>query len=349
MTMTPASTEGQGRAAPAADPNPPATEPRDWARSILGNQQFLLLVALGALILYFYSKRSVFLSSGEMANILDDFCSLILLAVGETFVIVSGGIDLSVGSTASFAGVIGAFSMRGMVSHNDSEALVLIVGTVVCAAVGAGVGLVNAALINWLRLVPFVATLATLGAGAGMAIVLSHGIPIGDDTRAIIFSQAKVGPFSWPVFIVIGILVISWLYLHLSRYGRYTFALGSNEFAARAAGINVRRHLVSVYVLSGLLSGLGGMFLYLRLGSGAPTSGAGDELRAIAAVVIGGASLLGGSGRLSGTILGGLILTTVTSGLIISNVNPNWDQVAVAVLIALAAALQALRPGRRRA
>ena len=144
-------------------------------------------------------------------------------------------------------------------------------------------------------------------------------------------------------------MVICWLYLHLSRFGRHTFAIGSNAFAARAAGINVRRHLTSVYVLSGLLAGLTGMVFYIRLGSGAPSSGDGFELTAIASVVIGGVSLFGGSGRLTGTILGALILTVVTSGLIISNVSPNWNQVAVAICIAAAASLQALRDARTEA
>lgn len=317
-----------------------------WARALIGNQQFMLFVALAALVSYFTARAPVFLSNSEVANILADFCSLILLAVGETFVIASGGIDLSVGSNASFSGVIGAFAMRALMNSNQNGAIVLLVGTLVCAAAGLGVGLANAALINWARLVPFVATLAMLGGAAGLAIVLTNGEPIGLNTEALSLSNAALGPFSYPALIVIALVVVAWFSLHFTRYGRYTFAIGSNAFAARAAGINVRRHVTSVYALSGLLAGLTGMFVYMRLGSGAPSAGSGDELRAIAAVVIGGASLMGGVARLSGTVLGALILTTVTSGLIISNVQPNWDQVAVAGLIVIAATAQALRPAR---
>ncbi len=319
-----------------------------WARAVVSNQQFMLLVALAALVTYFTARAPVFLSSGEIANILADFCSIILLAVGETFVIASGGIDLSVGSAASLSGVIGAFAMRGLVNSHQNEALVLFVGAVVCAGIGLAIGLVNAALINWARLVPFVATLAMLGGAGGLAIVLTNGQPIGLDPRAISLTVAKLGPFSYPAFVVIALVVVAWLSLHFTRYGRYTFAIGSDAFAARAAGINVRRHVTSVYVLSGLLAGLTGMFVYMRLGSGAPTAGQGNELQAIAAVVIGGASLSGGVGRLSGTVLGALIINVVTSGLIISNIQANWDQVAVALLIAVAATMQALRPARRR-
>jgi ribose transport system permease protein len=320
----------------------------DVGRSLVSNQQFMLLVALAALVAYFTARAPVFLSSGELANILADFCSLILLGVGETFVIASGGIDLSVGSATSFSGVVAAFAMKGLVDGHQNEALVLIVGVLVSAVVGLGIGLANAALINWARLVPFVATLAMLGAAAGLAIVISNGEPVGLDSRAISYTTAKLGPFSYPSLVVIALVAIAWLTLHFTRYGRYTFAIGSNEFAARAAGINVRRHVVSVYALSGLLAGLSGMFVYMRLGSGAPTAGLNDELQAIAAVVIGGASLYGGVARMSGTILGTLIINTVTSGLIISNIQANWDQVAVALLIALAATMQALRPARRR-
>lgn len=325
-----------------------AVRSADWLRSALANQQFLLLVALLALVAYFTSRDSVFLSGGEIAAMLTVFAELILLAVGETYVIISGGIDLSVGAVAGFAGVVAAFVMRDMISTHTSEALVLTVGTIICAAIGIGIGLVNTALINWAGLVPFVATLVTLGAAGGMAIVLSGGGPIGADSAAISLSARRIGPFPYLALVVIVITAVSGLYLHKTRYGRYTFAVGSSAFAARAAGINVRRHLASVYVLSGLLAGLTGMVFYMVLGSGAPTSGDGAELTAIAAVVIGEVSLTGGVGLITGTILGALILTVVQSGLIISNVSPNYDQVAVAACIAVAASLQALRPAHRR-
>lgn len=328
---------------------PPSQVATSRLRSLVSNQQLILLVALLILVGFFTSRNAVFLSSGEAANIIADFCSVILLAVGETYVIIAGGIDLSVGSAAGFSGIVAAFAMQAMLRAQQPEPLVLIVGTLISAVVGLGIGLVNAALMNWARLVPFVATLVTLGAFGGMSIVLTGGAPVGQDTNAILFTQATLGPFSWPSLGVIAVVVVAALYLHFSQYGRYTFAIGSNAFAARAAGINVQRHLTSVYALSGLLAGLTGMFFYLRLGSGAPTSGNGAELTAIAAVVIGGASLYGGVGNLIGTVLGALIITTVTSGLIISNVEANWNQVAVAILIAAAATLEALRPKVQRA
>lgn len=333
-------------------PAPPATSaaarPESRLRSILSNQQFLLLIALAVLVAYFASRDSVMVSAPGTVDNLKVFSEIVLLAVGETFVIVSGGIDLSVGATAGFSGIVAAFAMRGLINGHHPEALVLLVGTIICALIGMGVGLINAALMTWARLVPFVATLVTLGAGTGMAIVLTGGGPIGSDSAAVSVWADHIGPVTYVSLVVIAIVVVCWLYLHLSRYGRYTFAIGSNPFAARAAGINVRRHLVSVYVLSGLLAGLTGMLFYLQLGSGAPTSGSGAELIAIAAVVIGGVSLTGGIGRLTGTVLGALILAVVFNGLILSNVSPNYNQVAVAICIAAAASLQALRPANRR-
>jgi len=138
--------------------------------------------------------------------------------------------------------------------------------------------------------------------------------------------------------------------LHLTVYGRYNFAIGSNEFAARAAGIAVRRHLISVYVLAGVLAGLTGMFFYIRSGSGAATTGVTNSanLVAIAAVVIGGASLTGGVGRWAGTMLGAAVLTVVSDGLIFINVPPTWIQVVVGALIAVAALLQSFRRRSRR-
>ncbi len=316
--------------------------------AVLGNQQVLLLIVLIAMIAFFTARNRIFLSEGVFGNILLDWGPVVLIAVGETFVVISGGIDLSVGANVGFSGVLAAYVMRDLTTAHHGETLTLAIGTLVAVAVGGGVGLLNAVLINYARIVPFIATLATLGAAGGMSIVLTGGGPIaGGPPNAITLSVPKVGPFSWPGIAVVVLVLVLGLFLHKARFGRYTFAIGSNSFAARGAGINVRRHITKVYVLSGVLAGLAGIFFYLRLGSGSPTSGAGGELDAIAAVVIGGASLTGGIGRMTGTVLGALILTTVTSGLIIIGVAPNWKQVVVALLIATAVFVQGFRSFNR--
>lgn len=316
---------------------------------VLANQQVLLVLVLIAMVIAFSVMNPVFFSTAVFGNILVSWAPVALLAIGETFVVISGGIDLSVGSTLTISGVISAFAMAAATQSGVPDGLSILLGVGVSAGIGLAVGLINAALINGARLVPFIATLATLGAGSGLALVLTHGGPVGGGpTSAIGLSVPWLGPLSWPAIIVIIIIAIASLTLHRTRFGRYTYAIGGNPFAATAAGISVKRHLTKVYALSGLLAGLAGMVTFLTLGSGSPTSGTGLELSAIAAVVIGGASLTGGVGRMSGTVIGALILSTVTSGLIIINIDPNWNQIVVALLIAVAVSLQVLRGIQRR-
>lgn len=322
---------------------------QSWIRSLLSNQQFILLAVLVLLIAFFSERNSLFFSTQEFGNLISDFCGLALLAVAETYVITSGGIDLSVGSTVAFSGICGAYSVQYSMEHHVGQVGVLLIGTLACVLTGAFVGAVNAFLITKVNLVPFVATLVTLSSGAGLALVFAKGgQEVGLDPNAVAFSAEGLGMFAWISIIVIVITAILGLVLHNTRYGRYNFAIGSNDFAARAAGINVKRHIASVYVLAGILAGLTGMFFFVKGGGGAATTGIGAELNAIAAVVIGGASLQGGVGRLSGTVLGAMILTVVVDGLIFINVAPTWNQVVVAAFIALAATLQTIRPQSRR-
>jgi ribose transport system permease protein len=314
------------------------------ARSFFANQQALLLLVLLAMVAFFTSQNPIFFSNAVFGNIISDWAPIVLMAIGQTFVIISGGIDLSVGSTVALAGVVAAFSMRALTTNGVSPTATLLIGLLVAAGVGFIVGAINAFLITKTNVVPFIATLVTMGAGSGLAVVFTGGGPIGGGPdQAIQLSVPKVGPFSYPGLVIVLIVIALGLFLHKARFGRYTYAIGSNEFAARAAGINTKRHLSKIYILSGILGGLAGYYYYLRLGCGAPTSGLGGELQAIAAVVIGGAALSGGEGRISGTVLGALILTTVTSGLIIINVAANWKQVVVAILIAAAVLLQEAR------
>jgi ribose transport system permease protein len=316
---------------------------------LFANQQIILLVVLLALVVFFSINNPIFFSSGVFANILLDWAPLTLIAVGETFVIISGGIDLSVGAVTGFSGIIAAFVMRDLTQMMWGETATLLIGVLVTLLVGGGLGLINGLLITVTRLVPFVATLVMLGAAGGLSIVLTGGAPIGGGpVNAILLTVPIFGPFSIPVIIVMVIVAYLGLVLHLTRFGRYTYATGSNPFATLVAGISVNRHLIKIYVLSGLLAGLAGMFFYIRLASGAPTSGLNTELDAIAAVVIGGAALSGGVGVFVGTVLGALILTTITSGLIIIGVAPDWKQVVVALLIAFAVLVQSLRLTNRR-
>ncbi len=320
------------------------------AKQLAGNQSVILLAVLISLVVFFSILEPLFFTAQTAGNILTDWGSVVLIAVGATFVIISGGIDLSVGATIGLSGVVAAYFMVNVLgldqsASGDEVTYALALGTVVSVAVGLLVGLINATLINLAKIPPFIATLATMGAGAGFAVIISDGMPIGgpNDFSLISSFDRDTNPFSWLVLGSALVVVVAGLFLHKSRFGLYTYAIGSNVFAARAAGINVERHLLKVYMLAGGLAGLAGMYVYIRLGAGSPSSGTLRELDAIAAVVIGGASLMGGVGRIIGTVLGTLILFTVQSGLIMIGVAPDWKKVVVAVLIAVAVAAQTLR------
>ncbi|MGC0362993.1 ribose transport system permease protein [Rhodococcus sp. 27YEA15] len=313
--------------------------------ALLGRQDVILLGVLIVMVAFFTVMNPKYFSSFAFANILQDFAPVMLLAIGQTYVILTGGIDLSVGSALGLSGVTCALAMRSLESNGTPVAATILVGLLVGLATGLAVGLVNGFLVTKAKLAPFIATLATLGAGAGLTLVATGGVQIaGGPTEVITLGNTTyLGVLTLPLIIVLLVLAFFWIMLEQARFGRWTYAIGSNSFAARGAGIPVNRHLVKVYALSGLLAGLAGVYVYMRLGSGSPTSGQGQELNAIAAAVIGGLALTGGSGKLSGTVLGALITTAVLSGLILIGVAPNWQQVVVGVLIAGAVALQQVK------
>ncbi len=320
------------------------------AKAALGNQQVLLLIVLAVMILGFSLKSPDFFARPVFANILADWYPLILIAIGETFVIISGGIDLSVGATVGVSGVVSAIAMEHLTNSHYGANVTLLIGFLVAVGVGLVVGILNTMMITKAGVVPFIATLVTLGAGEGLSVVFTGGSPIGGGpSNAINLSVANIfNLFSRPGILIILLVVILGLYLHKTRFGRYTFAIGSNPFAARAAGINVNRHLAKVYILSAVLSSFAGYYFYLRLSVGAPTTGNGAELQAIAAVVIGGVALSGGQGNFLGTVLGAAIISVVASGLLFINVPANWKQVVVAALIFVAVFLQELRTRVRK-
>lgn len=339
---------------PAARPGTGSTPDGGSVRSRVSaqfrNQTTLLVLVFLVMIAFFSVLNPRFFSTAAFGNILQDWAPVMLLAIGQTYVIITGGIDLSVGSTLGLSGVVGAMVIQASNNGGHAAATSILAGVVTSAVVGLAVGLINALLVTRIRLAPFIATLSTMGAMAGLTLVISQGTPVagGPDAVILIGNTTYLALFTSPVLVVLLATVIATLYLHRTRFGRWTYAIGSNSFAARGAGINVRRHLVLVYTLSGLLAGLAGIVVYFRLGSGAPSSGLGNELTAIAAVVIGGTSLTGGVGRMTGTVVGALIITSVLSGLIIIGVQPNWQQVVIGGLIALAVGLQGIGGSTRR-
>lgn len=316
----------------------------------VSGQDALLLGVLVAMVALFSVLNPRFFSTAALANVLQDWAPLMLLAIAQTYVIITAGIDLSVGATLGLSGVMCALVIRALDEAGTAGYPALAAGVATALAVGALVGVLNGLLVTKAGLAPFIATLATLGAGSGLTLVITGGVQVaGAPTEVITFgNQQYLQVLTLPLVAVLVILALAWVVLSQSRFGRWTHAIGSNAFAARSAGIGVEGHLIKIYSLSGILAALAGVFVYLRLGSGSPTSGRGQELNAIAATVIGGASLFGGRGRLSGTVLGALITATVLSGLIVIGVAPNWQQVVVGVLIAGAVIVQQLGTTRER-
>ncbi|WP_284946689.1 ABC transporter permease [Acidisoma cladoniae] len=323
---------------------PSITPPKDsWlSRRPLVRQQVLLILALAVIVGIFEVLNPGFLGTDNISSILQDSTETILLAFAETLVIITGGIDISVGATLGLSGIVGSIVLVAVGQAGFGALPSLILGTVAALAVGFIIGLCNALMITRARVTPFIATLAMLGIATGLTFVLTNGVDISGLAPQIatwgntVFFDVLTLPIV--VTAILGVIVAS--FLHGARFGRWTFAVGSNARAARGAGIPVQRHLMKIYVISGLLSAVAGVLVFMRLGTGSPLEGANDELNAIAAVVIGGASLFGGTGTIIGTLLGALIIGTIVNGLIVAGIQPYWQTVIIGVIIAIAVMVQ---------
>lgn len=300
------------------------------------------LLALGALVLLlaFFSVLSTpFRTPDNYISILVATAVNGVLAMGVTFVIITGGIDLSVGTTMTFCSVV-----MGLVVTNAG--LPLWLGILAALAAGAAVGAVNGTLIAKAKIPPFIATLGMLNVTRGGAQILSDVKPIYfDNTPEFydIFMGKWILGIPNVVFIMFGAAIVASLVLTKTSLGRYTFALGSNEEATRLSGVNVDRWKIAVYSVGGLFAGLGGILIAARMTSAQPSVGMGYELDAIAAAVIGGTSLSGGEGSIVGTVIGAFIISTLTIGLSILGVPDQWKLVITGLVVIGAVWLDILR------
>ncbi|MEO3886524.1 ABC transporter permease [Nonomuraea sp. B5E05] len=294
------------------------------------------VVALVVLVVALSLLSADFLSLTNLLNVGVQAAVTAILAFGSTFVIVTGGIDLSVGSVAALSAISLAWTAT-------SAGLPWPLATLVSLAVGVACGLVSAALIAYGKLPPFIATLAMLGIARGLALVVSEGSPIAmpDAVSELGGTIGTYLPIPLIVMVVMG--VIAAVILNRTYTGRAMYAIGGNEEAARLSGIKVGRQLLITYALSGAFAAVAGIVLASRLASAQPQAAAGYELDAIAAVVIGGASLSGGKGRALGTLVGALILAVLRNGLNLLSVSAFWQQVVIGVVIALAVLVDTLR------
>jgi ribose transport system permease protein len=301
------------------------------------------LVGLIVLCIILAISSSTFLTTNNLSNVLVQASTIAILAFGQTFVIVAAGIDLSVGSVAGITGMLAAW----MFSSASMPAVVALVGGLVCGIV---VGIVNGYAVAFGKLPSFIATLAMLSVARGLTYVISQGKPISTPSSVSFFGANLYGTLfghvvSVPVPIIVLLVMglLCFFILNFTVSGRSMYAVGGNIEAARLAGLPVRRVLVSVFALSGLFAAVAGMILAGRLQSAQPSGGTGYELNSIAAVVIGGASLSGGVGRASGTLVGALILTVINNGMNLLNVNSFWQQVVMGLVIAIAVLIDVIR------
>ncbi|BCQ01569.1 ribose ABC transporter permease [Cutibacterium avidum] len=293
------------------------------------------LVGLIILCIALFIATPVFLTVPNIINIGIQAAVVAIMAFGMTFVIVTSGIDLSVGSVAALSAMVSAwmFSNVGLPGW-----LTLIIGLLIGLLAGAASGLA----IAYGKLPAFIATLAMMSVARGLTLVISGGTPVAT-SGAVNHLGADLGPIPVPVIMLALAGVVCWFILSRTVLGRSLYAIGGNEEAARLSGIPVRRILVAVYALAGLFAGLAGLVLAGRLSSAQPQAGMGYELDAIAAVVIGGASLSGGSGKASGTFIGAVLLAVIRNGLNILNVSSFWQQVVIGCVIALAVGFDVFR------
>ncbi|MFO1073270.1 MAG: ribose ABC transporter permease [Geminicoccaceae bacterium] len=317
----------------AASAAPPAGRSFDFARWW---DRVGILMVLAALVLLMALIAPNFNRVDNLLNIARAISVNAILAAGLTFVILTGGIDLSVGSIVAVAGVVAVvLAIAGLPAP-----LAVLAGMLV----GAACGLVNGALTAYLALAPFIVTLGTMTFLRGLAYTITAGQPIV--SSSLNFKDIGNGYLMGipvPVIVMAIVYLVAWFLLERTRYGRHVYAVGGNAQAARLAGVRVDRITTSVYVLAGACAGLAGVIFAARVISAQPTAGTGYELDAIAAVVLGGTSLAGGRGRIVGTLVGSVILGVLGTGLILLNV-PFFTQLLIkGVVIILAVAIDGLK------
>lgn len=287
---------------------------------------YSLYILLLVLIIVVSVLNTNFLSAQNIKNIFQQVSINGILAVGMTFVIITGGIDLSVGSLLGFSGVIAA----SLVSGGGNPLLAVLAGI----AAGLVFGVVNGVLVSYAKIVPFIVTLGMLSIARGFTNVYTHGSPIIKLNKAFTaLGQSSFLGIGLPVWIFVCMLLVGYVLLHTTKLGRYTLAVGGNESAAKTSGINTAKIKMFAYTFTGFCCGLAGILMTAKTNAGAPNAGTGYELDAIAAAIIGGTSPSGGKGSVFGTLLGVLIFGIIQNALDILNVSSYIQQVIKGLII----------------
>lgn len=343
--------EATGSARVAEATTAAESAPTETAKALAWRQRLQQLLAFGSLIAIFavfsLARPAVFPSYTNVMQILFSTVVIGLLALGTTFVIITSGIDLSVGTGMALCAVMsGTFIV--------TWGLPVAVGVPLAVLFGGLLGFINGFNVAILRLPPFIATLAMMMVAQGLALVVSHSAPIYfNDTPE--YSQISTGAIipgsgipNAVLVLAVGAIIAAVL-LNRTILGRYDISIGSNEEATALSGINVKKWIIAIYAVAGLFTGLAGVMISARLGSAQPATGAGYELQAIAAVVIGGTSLSGGKGSILGTIIGALIISVLNNGLQIMSIPQEWQNVILGLVILFAVYTDQLRKRRETA
>lgn len=289
--------------------------------SRLGLLAGLILVSVALALL-----RPHFVTAGNLITVVRQISLNGILAVGVTHVLLTGGVDLSLGSVVALAGVVAA----GFAHPGDWPLIVPLMAGVLT---GTTCGLLNGVAVTKGRVAPFIVTLGMMTIARGLALVISHGKPVSNLSPAFTRLGGDWSGFPIPVLILLAIAAGSWVFLGNTRLGRYIYAVGGNESAARAAGIRVEAVKTFAYALCGAMAGLAGVVLAARITTGQPNAGVAYELDAIAAAVIGGTSLSGGAGGIGGTLLGALLMGVINNGLDLLNVSSYYQQIVKGLII----------------
>ncbi|MEE5062708.1 ABC transporter permease [Pseudomonas frederiksbergensis] len=297
-------------------------------------EKYGVLLFLVALIVIFTLYNPMFLSARNIKNILTEVSIYGIIGVGMTYVILTGGIDLAVGSLLAFAAISGAFLMQAL---GGDFFMGWLVAMLAACAVGTMAGYLHGKVVTRFGVPAFIVTLGGLTVWRGATLIVNDGAPVSGFNEAFRWwGRGDVLGVPVPVLVFLVVALVGYVALRYTRYGRQVYAVGGNPEAARLSGLSVQSVVLSVYVITGFLAGLAGFLLSARLGSAEAVAGTGYELRIIASVVIGGTSLFGGLGGVGGTIVGALLIGVLINGLVIMNVSAYYQQVVIGIIIVLA-------------
>lgn len=305
---------------------------KNWWEKIKYNyfQEFILLVVLLVLGTIFSLLTDTFLTIPNILNVLLQISIIAILGFGVTIIIISAGIDLSLGSVMA---LVGMGTAAILTSSTPSIFLAILGGLLI----GGIVGFMNGITVAYIHLPAFIATLAMMSIARGVALVVTNAIPIYNLPESFLFLGSG---FLWgiptPIYVMIGLYFILDFILRKTKFGRYIYAIGGNEEATRLSGINIKRYKLLVYVVGGICTGVAGILFTARLGSGQPTAGVGYELDAITAAILGGTNLFGGSGNLIGTLIGAFVMGVINNGQALLNISSYVQNIVRGIIVILA-------------